>query len=81
LTTPRVLVYFEGNKYGSEGMDLFEEKVKHAAGRLQTDYPTIAKAWLPTEDFEVVGTYEFTADWSRASLTITDEARLAAWLA
>jgi hypothetical protein len=79
-TTVRWEVYYEGNRYGAENMKLFEERVKHAAGRLSVKYPTVARGLYPPDQFDVVGTYEFSPDWRESRLEVTDEATLTAWL-
>lgn len=71
----RVLVHFEGNRYGAENLKRFDERVEHAAGRLIQNYPTIAKASLAVTDLAAVGTYDSE---SRAIL-VYDSETLARW--
>jgi hypothetical protein len=79
-TNDRIEVYFEGNSFGDETLRSFEERVKCAAGRLQHRYPTIARGWFASTDFEEVGKYIFASDWRMDRLTITNQGALARWL-
>ena len=79
VSDERIEVYYEGNRYGASNMQTFEDKVKHAAGRLSERYPTIAKAMLPRTQFAAVGMFQFTADWKETRLSITDEATVKRW--
>lgn len=38
-----ILVYFEGNRFGSQSMKRYADRVLHAAGRMTENAPTIAK--------------------------------------
>jgi hypothetical protein len=79
LRRQRIEVYFEGNRYGAENMRRFEERVLHAAGRLDKHYPTIARGVFLADEFVVVGTFTFAEDWRTHQLTITDPATLETW--
>lgn len=57
-----LLVYYEGNIYGSSEMETFEAKARIAAGRLGTNYPTTAKTWASLRDLVEVGTF-CTTTW------------------
>lgn len=70
-----LLVYYEGNRYGTAPD--FADRLATAAGRLLEGYPTVARAWLPVDDFDLVGLYDPT---TRALLTL-DAAPLARWQA
>jgi hypothetical protein len=48
-------VSYEGNLYGCENLQKWEERVMRAADRLATGYPTVARRILPFEQFETVG--------------------------
>lgn len=65
LEGPRrqVLIHFEGNRYGSENIKTWEDKLLHAAGRLVERYPTIAFAVVDRDAVRAVGIYE-TDTWS-----------------
>jgi hypothetical protein len=39
-------VYYDGNRFGSEPLADWDARVRHAAGRLMTGYPTIARLTL-----------------------------------
>lgn len=77
-----VRVYFEGNRYGAENLQTFEERVQCASGRLATKYPTIACGLFKAVDFHVVGAYTFSADYKRYTLTIFRNSvpRAQAWM-
>jgi hypothetical protein len=47
------VVSFEGNLYGS--LPKWEDRVMHAADRLATCYPTVARGVLDKSQFEVIG--------------------------
>jgi len=79
--TDRVLVYYEGNRYGAVNLTTFEERVLQAAGRLDKRYPTIAKGAWPAIEFDVVGTFSFSEDWRAHRLDVTDAALVARWCA
>ena len=66
-------------RHGSSSMTTFEDKVHHAAGRLSQRYPTIARLTARADDFVVVGTYEFSDDWTYTRLTITNQPALDHW--
>jgi hypothetical protein len=74
-TADKVEVYYEGNLYGASGLETFEDKVRRAAERLVDRYPTIAKGRWARTDFDVIGTYTFTADWKDRWLSITTDGR------
>lgn len=76
-----VEVYYEGNRYGSSDMQTFEQKVHHAAGRLDAKYPTIARGRWATVDFEPVGVYRFSADWQERHLEIFNQEAVDRWCA
>jgi hypothetical protein len=51
-------IYYEGNLYGIENLKNYEEKIKCAAGRAHTGYPTVATSGVLKENlhnFIVVG--------------------------
>ena len=50
------VVSYEGNLYG--GLPNWEERVMHAADRLATGYPTVARAVTDKDQFEVIGTID-----------------------
>jgi hypothetical protein len=50
-----VLVSFEGNLYGAIGLEKWEQRVMHAADRLATGYPTVARCIVPLDELETVG--------------------------
>lgn len=78
-TSDRVLVYYEGNRYGAMNLRTFEERVFHATARLVERYPTVAFGQYARADFDVVGTFAYSADWKERRLEIADAARVQAW--
>jgi len=68
-----VRVDYEGNLYGAAELVTFEARVRHAAGRLREQYPTVARGTFPRHTFTVVGTLDGD------SLLITDRATVSAW--
>jgi hypothetical protein len=76
----RVLVYFEGNKFGSSSFRTYADRVFHAADRMLWNngrgYPTVALAEYDADDLLWVGT--FTHPDGR--LEIADSEKVAAWL-
>jgi hypothetical protein len=74
LGSDQVMCYFEG---GLAGLDAcYASRLKHAAGRLVTQYPTIARAIFDRRELVEVG----TMDGERYTVTeVTDEDRLTAW--
>lgn len=76
----KILTYFEGNKYGSAGLDSFDNRVLTAAGRLLQTYPTVAKGLFDAGDFEVIGVLHCTSDLHVRTLVIDDQEGLDEWL-
>lgn len=70
------VVYFEGNRYRSAALDVFDQRVAVAAGRMRERYPTVARALLPAHAFDVVGDY----DDGTQGLTIYRQDVLDRWL-
>lgn len=68
--TPRRIVYFEGNRFGASNLSTFEERVQCAAGRLYTNYPTIARGLFPASEFDTVGSLYVTDDADVVSMTM-----------
>lgn len=76
----RVQVYFEGNRFGAD-MRTFGERVLHAAGRLDKNYPTIARGVFDKTDFDQVGTFSYSEDWKQTAIDITDRTAVDRWTA
>lgn len=73
----RVLVHYEGARYGQANMVTFADRVYHAWGRMSEDYPTSAKAWLPSDMLTQVGLFYP----ERGVVELLDgRGELAAWL-
>src|SRR4051812_14214840 len=73
-------IYYEGNRYGSASMRRFGDRVAQAAARLRFDYPTVAKARVPSELLVEVGRYDGVE--GRVELRGEDaEDELCRWLA
>lgn len=53
------VLHYEGNLHGAMNLNKWQERVMCAAGRLFTNYPTIAKSMLPADqvknEFENIG--------------------------
>lgn len=71
----RIMVDFEGDKYGSQGLRTYEQKLLHASGRHVERYPTVARAFVESGDLIEVGTY----DVHQRTLTVTDPQALKGW--
>lgn len=52
-------VYYEGNLIGADNLNTWLERVQCAAGRLATQYPTVARSFLPEEGMQQVGTMTY----------------------
>jgi hypothetical protein len=50
-----VHVSYEGNLYRCENLEKWEQRVMHAADRLATGYPTVARGIMPFDEFEPAG--------------------------
>jgi hypothetical protein len=57
LSGDELLVYFEGNRYRAANMITFADRARHAAERLATNYPTIARALVPRRALTRVGSF------------------------
>lgn len=53
-----VTIDYEGNLYGMQNLEKFTERLKHAAGRHVTKYPTTARMTVPCEDLVPVGYFD-----------------------
>jgi hypothetical protein len=85
----RIRIDYEGNKYGSAGLKTYAERVYKAANRHITQYPTIARMWVPPAALVEVGVVDVfihldPAAFHRAPgpprFEISDPARLKLWL-
>jgi hypothetical protein len=56
----RVLVYYEGNRYGAINLRRYVERAVCAAGRMRERYPTVAMGALPEEELMRVGVLDYT---------------------
>lgn len=72
----RITVWYEGNLYGAENLKHFEERLRSAAGRAATRYPTVALASLEACELKQVGVYHYAT----AKLELTDAKALETWL-
>lgn len=84
-TADKVMIYFEGWVNGAaqyENLDAFgkwEAGVEHAAGRMLTEYPTIAMRVVDEDELKLVGYYHCSnADGER--IRLFDEEEVRAWL-
>ena len=63
------IIFYEGNLYHAENIKTFEDKAMLAAGRMEDNYPTVAKMLCRKEDLILVGHFES----SDKSLVILDD--------
>jgi len=68
--------HFEGNVYNAENLKRFIERLITAAGRLSTNYPTMAKAGFNPSELKAVGT--FNSEFNCIT-ELTDAGGLEAW--
>ena len=71
-----LIVYYEGNRHRAENIVTFADRAYHAADRLVQDYPTTAWALVPAVALVTVGSF----DLRTRTVSLSDEAALAAWL-
>lgn len=71
----RCLVDFEGNRYGSQNLRTYQQRLLHAAGRHVERYPTVARAFVQRSELIEIGTY----DVYQRTLTVTDPTELRGW--
>lgn len=72
----RILCFYEGNAIGAANLDSFYERLRSAAGRLVTRYPTSAMAAFPAEELDRVATYDAEREYLP---TIFDHLSLERW--
>lgn len=58
----RVLVYYEGNVYGAENINRFEDKCMVAAGRAKDRYPTTAMTATALSELIDIGIYDLESN-------------------
>lgn len=73
----RVLIYYEGGRFGGQEMKRYEVRALHAAGRASVAYPTIAKSSVERDRLIRVGSIDLA---SRRVTQIDEPALLQAWL-
>jgi len=56
--TDRVLVDYEGNRYGAVNIVTYADRVAHAYDRQRQQYPTVARALVARESLIEIGWYE-----------------------
>ncbi len=77
-----VMICYEGWVHGAmqyadrDVNGRWEAGVQHAADRLVTAYPTVARAYVPPDRLRPIGTYNPTTN----NIAVTDDAALGAWL-
>ena len=53
---PIPVIYYEGNLYGSSNLETYDERIKCAARRAHTQYPTVWRSGvLDIDEFEIIG--------------------------
>jgi hypothetical protein len=55
----RILIDYEGNRFGSPGLAGFADRVHNAAGRHGVHYPTVARALVDPSEVIEVGEYDY----------------------
>lgn len=55
----RLLLDYEGARYGQASIRTYADKLHHAAGRHDTRYPTAARVWIDPKDATLVGSYHY----------------------
>jgi hypothetical protein len=74
----RIMIDYEGNKYGAANLRRYVERVYHAWDRQTSQYPTLARAWVMGHELVRI------ADFDPRSKTVIvhplDERRLCEWL-
>lgn len=79
-TAQGLVLDYEGNLYGAEILSTYAERLKHAAGRAATNYPTLARLWLRTAaDVEIVGDFDVGTWRVRLATDTAAQAALARW--
>jgi hypothetical protein len=53
-----LLLDYEGNRYGAANIKSYADRVKHAAGRQRTLYPTVARMHADPSDVIKVGEFD-----------------------
>jgi hypothetical protein len=53
----RLVLDYEGNRYGSESFKTWADRVHHAYGRQAQRYPTAARSHVPASAVQIVATY------------------------
>lgn len=82
----RVLVDYEGRRYGQANMVTYADRVYFAWGRHKERYPTVARSWLTEELVLQIGWFDPQAGrvdlLGRATLPVMDDAllHLLGWL-
>lgn len=74
-----VKIYYEGALHRQANMKTLADRALHAAGRLEQDYPTVARRVVPREALVAVGTF----DPSQGRILLTgphSEREVARWL-
>ena len=53
-----LLLDYEGNRYNAANIKTYADRVKHAAGRQATLYPTVARAHVEATDVVKIGEFD-----------------------
>lgn len=72
------LCHVEGNLYDATNLQVFADRVMHAAGRLRTGYPTSAVRSIPRKFLIPIGSWD--EDAGEVRFSERGEETLAAWL-
>lgn len=85
-TPGKVLVYFEGWVNGAMQYSHLDPKgqwtagVEHAAGRMLTEYPTVACAVMDEDDFVEVGAYHCVNPTMEERIRVWNDAEVNRWI-
>lgn len=72
----KVLAWFEGNLNGASNLETFYDRTVCAAGRLVSNYPTVARRLFRRSEFTEAAAYSFVR---MAIIDVSDSEALEAW--
>lgn len=76
---PRVQIYYEGNRYGSQNIVTFADRCYFAASRLTERYPTVAQAYVRADAVKQAGWF-YVREKRVEIRDVQDMIALAHWL-
>lgn len=75
----RMVIDFEGNRYGAQNIVTYADRLVHAAGRHREHYPTVARLVVDRSELVRVGTFDLRAERARVD-NRENRQQLAEWL-